>query len=141
MTGVLLNIESAFQEAIISSLAASGITTLDIPGTPGTPTAGVPWARLTSLPVQTYPAGAGIDSLTVHPGVYQVSLFFPTNQGQKAILEAASSLCSAFKRGSYLVKNDTVVMIHGSYRGPFISDPAWLHCPITIRWQAEQLDV
>lgn len=140
MTSVLESIEIALQSAIIAQLAAAGVTGIDLPGTPLTPSSGTPWARLTNLPVQTYPAGAGLNSLTVHPGVYQVSLFFPTNKGQKAVLGLAGSLCTAFKRGTYLTLGGTKVLIHGSSRGPFIPDPAWLHLPITIRWQVEHVD-
>jgi hypothetical protein len=140
VTGVLENIESGFQQAIISALSAGGVDSLDIPGTPLTPSAGVAWARLTNLPAQTYPAGAGVNSDTVHPGAYQVSLFFPLAKGQKDVLALATSLCSTFKRGTYLLKSGTKILIHGSSRGPFVPDSGWLHLPITIRWETRQLD-
>lgn len=140
MTDVLLNIESAIQIKIIEVLTAAGVDKFDLPGTPLTPSAGVPWVRMTNLPASTYPAGIGVDSFTVHPGAYQVSLFFPTNKGMKAALALAASLCTAFKRGTYLTFNGTKILIHGSSRGPFVPDPSWLHLPVTIRWQVEALD-
>jgi hypothetical protein len=140
MTGVFEDIESAFQMKIISTLAAAGVAVVDLPGTPATPTAGTPWARLTNLPAATYVAGVGIDSPTVHPGAYQVSLFYPLNKGQKAVLGLAAALCTVFKQGTYLSQNGAKILILGSSRGPFVPDVGWLHLPITIRWRSEHLD-
>ncbi|QQR47744.1 DUF4128 domain-containing protein [Myxococcus xanthus] len=141
MSPPLLDIPQALELRAREVLAPLlGESNLAYPNVVFTPTAGVPWARLDCLPARTSPAGAGVDSHTRRPGVFQVLLFHPVGEGTAASLTVAQALCDAFKRGTRLGRNDTVVSIHSASVGPALRDEPWWATPVSISWLVHSLD-
>lgn len=101
---------------------------------PFTPTANTPWMRTTLLPAETEQRILGTNGLNRIQGIYQVDLFYPTEQGSGAARDKADSVISYFKRGTTATYSATKVIILKAYRSPALIENDWYHIPINISW-------
>ncbi|NTX58153.1 hypothetical protein HR086_43340 [Myxococcus sp. CA039A] len=141
MSTVLLDTNAALEAHVLQVLRpVLGESNLAFPNVAFTPTQGTPWARMDHLPAKTSAASAGVNGLTLHPGILQVSLFFPLGNGAGASLQAAQALCDGFKRGTSLSRGDTAVRVESVSRGPGMRDEGWWHTPVSVLWWVHTVD-
>ena len=141
MSTVLLDTTAALEARVLEVLGpVLGAANIALPNVAFTPTPGTPWARVDHLPARTSAASAGVDGQTLHPGLLQVSLFFPLGKGAGPSLQAAQALCDGFKRGTSLVRGDTTVRVQSASRGPGMRDEGWWLTPVSVLWRVHTVD-
>jgi len=101
-----------------------------------TPVAGTPYQACYVLRAEPNNATAG-DKYYQERGIFQVNLFYPSNAGPSAAEARASSIRTAFKRGTVLISGTTYVQIISTPEiGPGrIEGDRWM-VPVRIRWTA-----
>ncbi|WP_163998677.1 phage tail terminator-like protein [Pyxidicoccus caerfyrddinensis] len=140
MSTVLLDIQQALElhaQAVLAPVVGQAVA---YPNVPFTPAEGTPWAKVDHLPARTAPAGAGVDSQTRRPGVFQVSLYFPYGQGTKACTDAAQAVCDGFKRGTSLTRGATTVRVQSVSPGPGGREDTWWAVPVSVWWLVHSQD-
>jgi hypothetical protein len=104
---------------------------------PFTPTQRTPWQRVTMMPAATGNPTMG-DSFKREQGVFQVSLFYPTNEGAHNAEARAELVKTAFNRGSTFVSaNVSVKILEHPYASYAIPGDGWFHVPVTIPYVAD----
>ncbi|MCY1042714.1 phage tail terminator-like protein [Corallococcus sp. bb12-1] len=135
MSTALLDIPQALEARAIEVLTPLvGADAIAYPNVLFEPKGGTPWARVDHLPARTSPAGLGQDAQTRHPGVFQVSLFFPLGDGAGAANVAAQAVCDGFARGTTLQAGATLVRIQSASAGPALREEPWWMRPVTVFW-------
>ncbi|RKI09796.1 hypothetical protein D7Y15_23135 [Corallococcus sp. AB030] len=135
MSTVLLDIPRALEaHAAVVLAPVVGADNIAYPNVVYAPKEGTPWARVDHLPARTAAAGLGQDAQTRHPGVFQVSLFFPLGEGAGPANTAAQAVCDGFARGTSLQAGATVVRIQSASAGPGLREEPWWMRPVSVFW-------
>lgn len=137
---VLLDIPQALElraQEVLQPLVGARIA---YPNVAFTPVDGQPWAKLDHLPARTAPAGVGVAAQTRRPGLFQVTLFYPLGQGMHAGLTAAQVVCTAFKRGTALERNGTLLRVQSASLSPSLREEGWWALPVSILWLVHSQD-
>lgn len=107
----MIEIQTAFNIKIDS--IGPKIDTAYENGTVFNPVAGAPYQELVLLPA--YNDNIFIDNAGfLSYGILQLKLFYPKNQGTKAILDRIKLYLDSFKSGSNLTKDGIVINIQGT---------------------------
>lgn len=88
---------------------------------------------LLSEPSQAEIGAAGANR---HVGIYQVSVFSPVGGGIGNALQLVDAICAHFKRGTVMPSNGIAVTATKAWFSPVITEPDWLHIPVSIRFNA-----
>jgi hypothetical protein len=78
-----------------------------------------------------------------HTGIYQVSLFYPSNGDEdvKPIETMAELIRTAFPDTLEFTRNGQRIRCHGTGIPTVIEETEaganWLHCPVAIEWSAD----
>lgn len=135
MSTVLLDIPRALEARATEVLTpVVGADNIAYPNVLFAAKPGTPWARVDHLPARTSAAGLGLDAQTRHPGVFQVSLFFPLGAGAGPANTAAQAVCDGFARGTSLQVGATIVRIQSASAGPGLREEPWWMRPVSVFW-------
>lgn len=97
------------------------------------PVVGRPWQEATVLPAQTTQPGNGVNGVRYDSGIYQVTLYYPRDEGAGGAAGRADLLRSYFKRGTSLSHNGVTVLVE---RTPSISpariSASWYQLVVSI---------
>ena len=93
-----------------------------------------PFGQAFLLPVQPEQKALGQDGCDQHTGVFQISLRFPENTGNIAILTKADEIAIAYKSGTVLTYNGVNVTIESVGIAQGFNDGPWFLVPITINY-------
>ena len=103
------------------------------------PTAPNIYLRPHMLPSSVQALGPGQGAMNRHDGIYQISVFCPSEGGWGPLLGIADTLATAFKRGTTLSLGTTTVIVKSAQRGPYMEEPDWFHIPLSINFYATAL--
>lgn len=103
-------------------------------GVPFRPEVGEAYVAYTLLPVSARPATLGQYGLSLHQGLFQIGLFWPTGSGTGSVEAAADAMEAAFTAGDVLTQGSTKVRVRFVERGQIQQQPDWLQLPITVGW-------
>lgn len=98
------------------------------------PVSNNPYGRAYVLPVQPFQTALGNDGCDRHDGVFQISLFYPENDGDVPILTKADAIASVYKSGVVLSYNSIDVTIESIGRTEARNDNGWFQLDLTINW-------
>lgn len=130
---------SLFQE-IYGALLARARTADGIPteesqeGSKYSPVTGTPFVGFTLTPTGSRPATIGRGGLTLHEGLFIVSLFYPNGTGVGAAAAIADAVRAKFVPGDDLTQGASIVRIRYSERAQAVIDNNWLQIPVNIGW-------
>ena len=103
------------------------------------PTAPNIYLRPTMLPATSQGMGPGSSAMNRHDGIYQISVFCPSEGAWGPLLAIVDTLATAFKRGTTFTQGTTTVIVKSCQRGPYTEDPDWFHIPLSINFYATAL--
>ena len=95
-----------------------------------------PSARCFLIPVQPNQVALGQDGCDRHDGVFQISLFYPENEGNIAALNKADEIAQTYKSGTVFSFGGDNVTIESIGISQGLNDGPWFVVPITINWYA-----
>lgn len=101
-----------------------------------TPPAGQPYLKPVLLPGEPVQAELGTNGLNMHPGIYQVSIFYPAGGGMAGFEALKNGLVDHFKRGTVLTYGGVSVRISKAFPGSMQQETDYIHQPITIQFRA-----
>lgn len=101
--------------------------------TPYVPSEGTPYfATRTQGRSQTV-TGPGADAVVEHDWVYQVSVFFPANEGLQPALSQAKAVAQYFKRGTSLaVAGGGNLVVELTRIPPSVESGNWINVPVQV---------
>jgi hypothetical protein len=100
------------------------------------PVAGTPWAAVFILPNQPEVATLGDSGADQHDGVFQISLFYPPNQGDHDIMAKADAIARHYKAGNRFSYDDQSLLVRNCGRAQGRLDDGWYRIDLTINWVA-----
>ncbi len=100
------------------------------------PAAGTPWAAVFILPNQPEVATLGGRGEDVHDGVFQISLFYPPDQGDADIMAKADAVAKHYKAGQRYTYDGQGVLIRSCGRSQGRLDDGWYRIDLTVNWQS-----
>lgn len=144
MSTVLLDITQALDIAVLDVLTGA-VVKLDkadvaMPNVKFTPAAGKPHARVDHLHATTSAATAGVNGLTLRPGILQVRLYWPEGGGLGAPMRAAQALVDTFKRGATFTRGTTAVRMQRASINTYLKEGEWLVLPVSLDWRVYAQD-
>lgn len=118
-----------------------GVSAFDLPtaweNTSFTPAVGTAWARVVTLHGKSLNPTMG-DGFSREPGIFQISLSYPSDSGASDAMKKADELCSSFKRGLALVEGAVRVLVDKApYVGGIVSDNAWFRVSVSVPFVAD----
>jgi hypothetical protein len=133
--------ETRIAEALLARLGALILTPampLQGPNLNYKPTNGTAYLRASILPRDTVEVAAiDTSSENDYGGVFQVDVFWPTNEGITNPLERASAVAAHFKRGTTMERAGVKVWV---LRPPSVATPlqdkSWFQVPVSIPYRA-----
>ena len=76
------------------------------------------------------------DSDVTVDGLFQVSVFWPANEGTIKPMQVASLVVALFTRGTRIVRNNLDMTFEQQPRvATAIQEPDWVQVPVIIRWR------
>lgn len=124
------------RQALDGNMAANFSSQVAYPNAEFTPMQGVLWYRPTFLPAESEQAELGTNGRNRLQGLYQVDVFAPAGEGQKAAETAADAVVTAFKRGTNLPSGSLTVRLERAWREAAIEEADWYHVPVMVAWYA-----
>lgn len=124
----LNNRVAAYASANTRQVAYEGIEYTSVIGTP--------FIRPTVLPVSSVQANLGKSGQELHEGIFQIDVFWPTNQAKALPLGEADKIANYFTRGLTLTHNGVNVRIGTASIGAANRDNAWLQIPVLINFHS-----
>jgi len=100
------------------------------------PVAGTPWAAVFILPNQPEVATLGDSGADQHDGVFQISLFYPPNQGDHDIMAKADAIAAHYKAGKRFSYDGQSLLVRNCGRAQGRLDDGWYRIDLTINWVA-----
>ena len=91
--------------------------------------------------------GLGVNGCDEHIGVFQISLFYPEDDGDLPLLIKADEIAAVYKSGANFVNNSVTVTIDSINRTPAVNQGGWYQADLTInyfsfirrqKWQQQQ---
>jgi len=98
------------------------------------PASGNPYARAFMLPAQPSQVCLGVTGSDFHTGVFQISLFFPEDKGDVAILTKADEIATIYKSGLVTTFNGVDVTIESIGRNTGSNIDGWFQFDLSINW-------
>lgn len=133
MSAPYSNIRSAFAEHLLTYPQVPAIAWENVTFNP---VAGQPYLKPTLLPGEPQQAEIGTDGINMHPGIYQISIFYPSGGGVYSVNQLRDGLINHFKRGTVLTYSGDSVRVVKSYPGPMLQEADYIQIPITIQFRA-----
>lgn len=96
------------------------------------PVVGTPWIRETFRPVTSAVRALGAGGTVSHRMLAVATLFYPAGQGTAAIEAAAGALLAGIPPARSIVHSGVAAMVLQAERGPLISEPDWISCPVSF---------
>ncbi len=100
------------------------------------PTTGF-WYRVTLLPGVPRAAAIGETAQNRHVGVFVVSVFGQSGQGDGLVAEEAERIAACYKRGTVLTANGVQVVCVRAYRKEGQAEPDYFGVPVFVEWRAD----
>lgn len=129
------------KENLIESALNNQLSTLDIPtaweNKEFSPEEGILWIRPTFMPGQSRPAAIGENVSERIPGIYQIDVFSPANEGVYDGGQQVDEIMTLFRRGTALSYDSVTVKITRVWRMAAKSEPDWYKIPVIVEWQAD----
>lgn len=94
------------------------------------------YARSTLLPAETETSTIGPGGYDTYQGLYQVDLFFPINEGAKAVNYMVDSIIAAFPKGSLSTQDGVQLRIVNYWREASLETDNWFMVPVVIQWES-----
>lgn len=126
-------IRSAFATRLLAFPAVPSIAWENVPFTP---TAGQPYLKPVLIPGEPFQAELGTDGLNMHPGLYQISIFYPEGGGVGGLETLKNGLIDHFKRGLTLTYGGIETRIVKAFPGIMQQETDYIYQPITVQWRA-----
>ena len=100
----------------------------------GRPAIDTAHASVTMLPGQPDQVGLGVDGCDEHVGIFQISLFYPANEGDLPILIKADEIAAVYKSGVNFVHNGVTVTIGSIGISAARNSGGWFQSDLTINY-------
>ena len=100
------------------------------------PTTGF-WYRVTLLPGVPRAAAIGETAQNRHVGVFVVSVFGQSGQGDGLVAEEAERIAACYKRGTVLTASGVQVVCVRAYRKEGQAKPDYFGVPVFVEWRAD----
>lgn len=98
------------------------------------PQNGTPYARAFMLPGQPTQTCLGVAGTDRHNGLFQISLFYPEDKGDIAILTKADEIAAIYKSGVVTTFNGVNVTIESIGVSVASNFDGWFQLNLTINW-------
>lgn len=101
-----------------------------------TPVPGAPYFKPSLLMSEPSQAALGDAGENEQRGVYQISIYFPSEGGEKGLYDYIDAIRSHFKRGTRLTHEGQSLTIRNVWPGPLLQETDRLHVPVSIAFYA-----
>ena len=96
----------------------------------------VPYCKTTLLPAQTENLSLGDGGFDKFHGLFQIDLFYPTNNGTDGTNYKVDQIITAFPKGSLITSNGVTLRIRNHWRESSLEGSNWYQTPVIIQWES-----
>ena len=100
------------------------------------PDISIPFLTGTILPIQPIQAELGSTGAFLHEGIYQVSVYYPKDNGSAELNRKADEIAAVFKSGVTFEWEATCVRINNIGRNPLRINKGWAILDLSIDWSS-----